>query len=908
MQANQGEGPMRSSLNLIYQLLHKDYPESFSTYAPQTKDFYDMVYSQLPESWSIQRGDMWFYCCPPAYAPPSQGWKIHVSATRENCRYILDSITSVLVKHHDASFKFALDRSLLSLLNSKRWPRAASGKFITIYPQDSHRFLELIEEVDQATSGMQGPYILSDHRYKDSRVVFYRYGGVRAQTALTVKGEKIPILRAPDDTVIPDQRFAYPVVPAWEKPVLPVASDKNENSDSISLLHGRYIVDTAVTFSNAGGVYYASDTKTGKKVVIKEARPHINAMTDGYDAVEMLKKEYRLLGVVADTGIAPQPLDLFQEWEHWFLVEEFITGTPMSRHSAAHNILLRTRPTGREIDEWYAKFARLCCDLTRILSILHDRKIVFADLSTNNLIVAPDGETLKIIDFEGAHQLGVDRPANIFTPGFVSQHRANGGQARWEDDYYAAGAVLLAYLLPINGLLHLNPQTRRDFLAAIRDDIHLPASIADLINSLMDHPGLSSLALDSTVERSPSLPRKLRGSACPSHDYQAVLDDIVKHLHGIADYGRNDRLYPADPRVFSTNPLSLAYGAAGVAYAVHKITGNVPPSVVEWILQHQVTPSDYPPGLYVGTSGIAWSLLEIGMKERAEEVFQSTVAHPLVYHSADLFHGMAGWGMTGLRFFHTTEKEHYLQQAREAGDRLLASCQESERGYCWPTSEQCSLGLAHGSSGIALFLLYLYLATENERYLTGGVQALDFDLNSAVRTQDGGLSWGEAVELSSPLYPYWRFGSAGVGIVTARFQRLVASPRYQSILEQIFIDTDRKYAVFPGRFTGLVGLGEFLLDMHDLSGEDRFLKSAKRVAEGIMHFRVERNGSAFPGELLSRLCCDYGTGSAGIALFLNRLLGNQKSDFMLDGLFEKYARKRVENVKSPSNFQQRASA
>jgi hypothetical protein len=74
--------------------------------------------------------------------------------------------------------------------------------------------------------------------------------------------------------------------------------------------------------------------------------------------------------------------------------------------------------------------------------------------------------------------------------------------------------------------------------------------------------------------------------------------------------------------------------------------------------------------------------------------------------------------------------------------------------------------------------------------------------------------------------------------------------------------------------------------MFDLSGEQRFLKSANRVAEGIMHFRVEREGAAFPGELPSRLSCDYGTGSSGIALFLNRLMGNQGTDFMLDGLFQ----------------------
>jgi lantibiotic modifying enzyme len=142
------------------------------------------------------------------------------------------------------------------------------------------------------------------------------------------------------------------------------------------------------------------------------------------------------------------------------------------------------------------------------------------------------------------------------------------------------------------------------------------------------------------------------------------------------------------------------------------------------------------------------------------------------------------------------------------------------------------------------------------------------------------------VDAYSPLYPYWRFGSAGVGTAVVRFQRLLQLPRYEAALEKIFIDTDRKYAVFPGRFTGLAGLGEFLLDMYDLTGERRFKESAQKAAAGIMHFRLQRNGAAFPGELLSRLCCDFGTGSAGIALFLNRLLGKQKNDFMLDQLFD----------------------
>src|SRR6266700_1904225 len=853
---------MRSSPNVIYRLFHKDYPESFAAYSPQTEDFYDSVCSQLPAGWCVQRREMWFYCSSPLQTLPLQGWKIHVSATLSNSRHILKKVASILFKCNDTSFKFALDRPLLSLLNGKSWPRGASGKFITIYPSNSHRFLELIEEIYQATDGTPGPYILSDHRYKDSRVVFYRYGGIRTYTAVNVKGEKVPVLKPPDGSVVPDQRLPYPMIPSWETPVIPVENDAHSNSN-VGLLHGRYQIETALSFSSAGGVYFAHDIETGKSVVVKEARPCINAATDDYDAV-----------------------DLFQEWEHWFLVEEFIDGIVMGRHSAVHNILLRTRPTEHECHEWRVMFNSLAEELVKIVNTLHSRKIVFADLSINNLIVTPDGK-LKIIDFEGAQEFGIDRPANIYTPGFGSQHRVAGGPARKEDDHYSVGAVLLAYLLPVNGLLHLNPRARHELISSIRNDIQLPEGLADLINRLMDQPEPASVQPTNFEVLTPSIPREYDGMAQrTSCDYQAVLDDIVKHLNGIAQCERKDRLYPADPRVFSTNPLSLAYGAAGVAYALYRITGNIPQTAIDWILQHQVTSKEYAPGLYVGMSGIAWSLLDMGVKGPAEKIFQATFQHPLVFQSPDLFHGMAGWGMTGLRFFQATGKEVYLEKAKQAGNALIASCKKSDRGYFWTSSDECPLGLAHGSSGVSLFLLYLYLITKKEHYLAVGLHALDFDLAAATRTKDGGLSWGEAVGSTSPLYPYWRFGSAGIGMTTVRFQRLVGSPRYQSILEQIYIDTDRKYAVFPGRFSGLAGLGEFLLDMHDLSGERRFLESANKAAEGIMHFRVKRNGTAFPGELLSRLCCDYGTGSAGIALFLNRLRGNQKSDFVLDELFE----------------------
>src|SRR5262249_37732785 len=148
-----------------------------------------------------------------------------------------------------------------------------------------------------------------------------------------------------------------------------------------------YLIQDVFGFSNAGGVYRAHDCERGKKVVIKEARPHVNTGCDGYDAVELLMKEFRLLQKLSGTGIAPQPVALFKEWEHWFLVEEYIEGTSMASHSAAHNVLLRTRPTADNYSEWCANFRALCASLANIMNVLHGHKVVFGDLSTNNLIV-----------------------------------------------------------------------------------------------------------------------------------------------------------------------------------------------------------------------------------------------------------------------------------------------------------------------------------------------------------------------------------------------------------------------------------------------------------------------------------------------------------------------------------------
>src|SRR6266567_5906917 len=277
---------MRSRPNPLYRLIDKDYHENFDAYLPQKADFCDLVSAGLPPGWRIQRKGIWFHCGSPVNTLPQQGWKIHVSSTPSNARDVLQRVSSVLFNRRDTDFKFSLDMSTLFLMNSKNWSRGGAGKFITIYPHDKPQFLDLIEQLHRVTEGLRGPYILSDHRYKTSGVLFYRFGGMRLYDVLNIKGERTPMLIGPDGVEIPDQRTAYPVTPPWETPPLPIDEPAGQDEENRGMKGGRYKVESVLDFSNAGGVYRALDRHTGKRVAIKEARPCINATLDGYDAVE----------------------------------------------------------------------------------------------------------------------------------------------------------------------------------------------------------------------------------------------------------------------------------------------------------------------------------------------------------------------------------------------------------------------------------------------------------------------------------------------------------------------------------------------------------------------------------------------------------------------------------------------
>ena len=893
--------------NFLYLLNASDHFESFARYAPETRDFHDYVRPRLPSTWEITRsGEIWFQCSPPSHSPPRQGWKIHLSSTPEGAHSVLAAVIPEFVESK-TTFKFVLDYFVFFITNGKNWPRAASGKFVTAYPNSEAEFTELLERCHGRTLGMRGPHILSDRPYRDSRVVFYRYGQFVAPAAVNVNGHLDTFLRTPDGGSIPDVRLPYFTKPTWVEdpvatpaaPAQPPSKEFSSTESSITLNGGAYVIDDALTFRNTGGVYRGTDVISGRQIICKEARPDLHLSPDGIDAVAILRKEYKLLKAVEPFGIAPKPVELFQDWEHWFLVEEFVPGFTLSAYTARECPFWLTAPSENSLAAFYDAFRCIFAQVCDHLKMTRKCGIAVVDLSLTNVMFDPDTKCARLIDLDAACQLGVDPPRNVGTIGFAPRNRwSSSWTPSYEDDLYGLGALMLAFLVRINPMLGINFHAAERFLGALARDFRLPSPIAETILALMDEdpgsrPHLSAVRRQIDAISFAPTPSSFgcdftRRSAEEEMATPDVSRFTIDYIESVADYERSDRLFPADPRVFQTNPLSVAYGASGIAYAFHRVRGSVPDAAVAWMLDRLREDRDYPPGLYVGLSGVSWVLYELGATEEAENILKRTHHDERALHASDLFAGASGWGLANLKMFLQTQDELYLDQAVRAAKRLLETRRSDDGSgtVYWPQGPRRQYGLAHGSSGAALFLLYLYLATGDSVFLDVGRAALEYEISKTFKTRDGGRGLSRFEGQNYVKYPYWRYGSAGLGCVIVRYLAALHDPAHREVLDGIVLDADTKYASFCGFFIGLAGIGQFFQDAQRILGEPRFGVAARHVADGVNLFQIRRPGGiAFPGDGGFRISCDFATGGAGVAVVLDGLMAPTKeAPFMLDEL------------------------
>ncbi len=898
---------MESSPFFAYSFLSPIYHENIYSYEP-SHEFLDVVRAALGERWKIRERGFWASCSPDDREDLEHGWKIHLSSTQANAVETLTIVAGIMSSARIA-FKFCADRRMLKMSLGKGWSRFQIGKFIAIYPRNVDEFAAILVELHAATSHLHGPYILTDRPYRDSKVVYYRYGVHRGKPSVDATGRSASGFFLPDGSWYNDVRgptFRLPpgiVDPLLQRPQeLPssTATVRKPDQPKTVRLKDRYVIQGAIKFNATGGIYRGIDTETQREVIVREVRGklgHLERESED-DPAFILKREARVLKKLSHTGLVPEYIDLFQAWDHWFLVVEKLDAISLWGHSMEFYFSNEYQSTGFGLDRILSSIR----EIGEGLQVIHSHGVVLRDLTKNNILFTKSDKRIKFIDFEFAFEVDDAGPwVQGWTPGYASAEQASAQRPCVADDCYAFGVLILDMLTFSAAGLELGRENIFRKLALVLSDLGLPAELMTLILGLMHtEPDrrwsvaqtLSFLeAIDLPLVQRRMFPSReqLLDVASPSPDLVSRIDDVITgvevFLDSTMDLAREDRLWPASPEVFVTNPVSLEYGATGVALFLLQRQGAISAPVLDWI-ERRAAAKLCPPGLYSGLSGVALGLLLAGRRDAARAMMARVADDGLVFDRAGLYYGCAGVGLTWLHFWSTTGEEAFLDEAIRIGDWLLGHAVDSERGLSWPTGDKTYLGLAEGQCGVALFLLYLGSATGRDDFVASAGRAIDFDLSYATRVA-GRIVW--KVHTNSrehaPNLPHHRYGSAGVGAVCIRYFALTGDRRYHDMAVDCAHTVRTRMSNKIWQDEGSAGYGEFLLDMAFFLNEPRFRDIAFYQAEAILAHALDRPvGMAFGGLDHYRICADYSYGSAGIGIFLDRLLNGTKRLLMLDHL------------------------
>lgn len=834
-----------------YELFCTTDPSFYDQAGPGTAD--DELFTQLradrtPEGWDRHTPRGWISYRPRGVRLPRQGWKIHVSATLDRAAEVVRDVFSVCVAHR-APFKVVPGPREYHRRNGKYGERAGSGKLVTVYPLDNNHLRGLVLALDERLHGVPGPYVLSDLRWQDGPV-YVRYGAFVPRMVRGADGQEVVAIEDPGGNLVPDPRGPVFSPPDWvELPAFLRPALERRDADRVDSLP--FEVVRALHYSNGGGVYEGRLRDTGARVAVKEARPHAGLDGAGRDAVTRLRRERDLLERLRGLPGVPRLLGYHALAGHEFLVEEFVTGEPLYSACARRNPLLRSRaPQETELAGFRDWAMGLWQRVAGTVRAMHARGVVFGDLHLHNILYpSPDDEaagdtSVWLIDFEGGWLAGEDGRQLVANPGFAAPR----GREGTEVDEYALAALKIALFAPLTALVPLNPDKADHLAEIIADRYGVPlAWFDDALTRLRPRPAAARPA-----------PVRTTGDAWP-----ALRDSLAAAIRASASPDRADRVFPGDIEQFSspTGGLGLAYGAAGVLWALKTAGAPGVPEAERWLLD-RITHhrSDLPDGFYTGRHGIAYALWDLGRQDEAAGLLDGPPGAAPPGDNLSLFDGLSGIGLNWLRFAGECGDDRYLAHALDTAaavrDRLGTVEDVPERsGGPHPRA-----GLLHGSSGPALFLTAVYEATGDPSWLDAARTALRQDLRRCTTDEDGALHVNEGFRLM----PYLEHGSAGIGFALARYLAARPDPELADSLAAVERGAAPGLCVYPGLFTGYAGL--LLFHARKRSGDPA--ADQRRLAGLDWHAMDWQGHAAFPGTQLLRLSMDLATGGAGVLLAL----------------------------------------
>src|SRR5438270_13268394 len=174
--------------------------------------------------------------------------------------------------------------------------------------------------------------------------------------------------------------------------------------------------------------------------------------------------------------------------------------------------------------------------------------------------------------------------------------------------------------------------------------------------------------------------------------------------------GPNGHLWPAGAAAASLDPIGVQAGASGVGLFLAQLlraAGNLPQPArrrldeprlrdglartAAWVADQLARNPERPPGLYFGTSGVAWFLAEaagaLGRDDLLRRANELALAIPVRVPNSDITHGTAGIGLGQLRQWLVTGDDRFLARAVAAAEQVLRAPPRDAAGTSYPVPD-----------------------------------------------------------------------------------------------------------------------------------------------------------------------------------------------------------------------------
>ncbi|MEE9125653.1 MAG: lanthionine synthetase LanC family protein, partial [Planctomycetota bacterium] len=333
-----------------------------------------------------------------------------------------------------------------------------------------------------------------------------------------------------------------------------------------------------------------------------------------------------------------------------------------------------------------------------------------------------------------------------------------------------------------------------------------------------------------------------------------------------------------------------------------------------YLVQH--IPSEPPArgdaGLYTGVAGVGFVLHEVFLATNDKTYLAGAQTCVRVLEAKarrasdgdswgvhwndanEIVYGTAGIGLFMLYAASEMADPRALGLAEACGRRLLQTARPAKEGGLkwarWPGYPQLQPNFSHGGAGVCYFLATLYQKTHKREFLDGALAGARY-----LRAVGGEncLVFHDEPGGKSLFYLSWCHGPPGTARLYYRLHQITGDEKWLDMIKRsarAVMESGIPEKRPPGFWNnvsvccGNAGVADFFLELHQLTGDERYLAFSKRCATDLLaRATVDEQGMRWVQAehrihpKLLQAQTGYAQGAAGIGILLLRFDARERN-------------------------------